>query len=91
MHVSDMEQRASLPAAGGNQLAPPPPNQVMAHHIHRRMAHVFNPELSGPLKRLQSLEVQDTALVSAEALISCSIWSTKLLARPPRWVDCTRP
>ncbi len=63
----------------------------MVHHRHLRMAHVFKPELSGPLKLLPLLEGQDTALLSAEALISGSIWSAKLLARPPRWVDCTRP
>ena len=28
----------------------------MVHHIHRRMAHVFKPELPGPLKQLQLLE-----------------------------------
>jgi hypothetical protein len=35
---------------------PPVHEQVMVHHIHRRMAHVFKPELPGPLKQLQLLE-----------------------------------
>jgi 8-oxo-dGTP pyrophosphatase MutT (NUDIX family) len=57
---------------------PPVLDLVMVHHIHRRTAHVFRGELSVPLQRLQLLEGQDMALVSAEELLEASIWSTRL-------------
>jgi 8-oxo-dGTP diphosphatase len=51
---------------------------AMEHRIHRRTAHVFRAELSVPLERLRLLEGQDMALVSAEELLSGSIWSRRL-------------
>ena len=56
---------------------------VMVHHIHRRTAHVFQAELSVPLEQLQLLEGQDMALVSAEDLLTGSIWSTKVGSHRP--------
>jgi len=91
MHVAEMNSELRFQPLEAICWHPPAPDQVMAHHIDRRMAHVFRPELSGPLMLLQLLEGQDTALLSAEALIAGSIWSAELLARPPRWVDCMRP
>ena len=57
---------------------PPAVELVMVHHIHRRTAHVFLPELSVPLEQLQLLEGQDLDLMSPEELLSGSIWSAKL-------------
>ncbi|MEX1324108.1 MAG: NUDIX hydrolase [Synechococcaceae cyanobacterium] len=50
----------------------------LLHHHPRRLAHVFRVELSVPLERLQLLEGQDMALVSAEELLAGSIWSSRL-------------
>ena len=55
----------------------------MVHHIHRRTAHVFQPELSVPLDQLQLLEGQDLDLVSPEEMLTGSIWSTKVGSHGP--------
>jgi 8-oxo-dGTP pyrophosphatase MutT (NUDIX family) len=56
---------------------------VMEHCIPRRTAHVFRGELSVPITELNLLEGQDMALVSAEDLLSGSIWSARLQTRRP--------
>ena len=56
---------------------------VMVHHIPRRTAHVFQAPLSVPLDQLQLLEGQAMALVSAEELLTGSIWSTHLGSERP--------
>lgn len=62
---------------------PPAMELVMAHHIHRRTAHVFLSELAVPLKQLQLLEGQDMALVRADDLLAGSIWSARLGTHRP--------
>ena len=62
---------------------PPALELVMVHHIHRRTAHVFQPELSVPLDQLQLLEGQDLDLVSPEEMLTGSIWSTKVGSHRP--------
>ncbi|MCT0225032.1 NUDIX hydrolase [Synechococcus sp. CS-1328] len=51
---------------------------AMEHRIQRRTAHVFLAQLSVPLQQLHLLEGQDMALVTAEELLSGSIWSARL-------------
>ena len=52
MHVADKDSELRFQPLEAISCQPPAPDQVMVHHRHRRMAHVFKPELSGPLKLL---------------------------------------
>ncbi|QPN66995.1 hypothetical protein [Synechococcus sp. CBW1006] len=55
----------------------------MEHRNRRRTAHVFHAELSVPLQQLHLQEGQDMAQVTAEELLSGSIWSARLGSRRP--------
>ncbi len=57
---------------------PPAIEPVMVHHLHRRTAHVFRAALSVPMEQLQLREGQAMALVSSDALLAGSIWSSHL-------------
>ena len=62
---------------------PPALERVMVHRIPRRTAYVFRAELSVPLAELRLLEGLDMALVSAEELLTGSIWSNRLGSQRP--------
>ncbi len=57
---------------------PPVMELVMVHHLHRRTAHLFRAALSVPMEQLQLREGQAMALVSSDALLAGSIWSSHL-------------